>query len=204
MTRARTMSDETTTAEAVTKTMVQAFIELRSEDAEAESARGVARARLAAARGLTSLRRVRVFELTGVLPEPSEVAALLHRSTRFYNPAKERCTVRATEQERAPFRAEEHLVLVVDRGLERRTAAERWWKHETGQKVEVREALVWALGFENGVDAAAMTEALAVVRDRAHGLLSNPHFQDASLAQGALPPWPWIKARPRARKGGRS
>lgn len=197
------MKDDTTT-EPLLKTTVQAFIELRSEDAEAESALAVARTRLEAARGLQTLRRVRLFELTGALPAATEVAALLHRSTRFYNPAKERCTVRASAGDPAPFRDHEHLVRVVDRALDRRTAAERWWKHETGAKVEVREALVWALGFEPGVDAAAMTEALAVVRDRAQGLLSNPHFQDAAVAQGARPPWPWIKARPRARKGGGS
>ncbi|MCE9626957.1 MAG: hypothetical protein K8R56_03465 [Candidatus Eisenbacteria bacterium] len=203
MTQVGTMHDETTAVAGV-KTVMQAYIELRSEDSEAASALSVARARLEAARALVSVRRVRLFELAGVLPEPTEVAALLHRSTRFYNPAKERCTVRASAEDPAPFRAHEHLVLVVDRALDRRTAAERWWKHETGAKLEVREGLVWALGFADGVDAAAMTQALAVVRDRAHGLLSNPHFQDASVAQGALPPWPWIKARPRARKGGRS
>ena len=204
MTRAGIMSDDSTTMAPLTKSVMQAWIELRSEDAEASSALAVSRMRLEAARALVSLRRVRMFELSGVLPEPSEVAALLHRSTRFYNPAKERCTVRATPDDRAPFKAEETLVLVVDRGLDRRTAAERWWKHETGARVEVREGLVWALGFEPGVDVAELTIALATVKDRSHGLLSNPHFQDASTAQGALPPWPWIKARPRARKGGRS
>ena len=204
MTRAGTMRHETTTEEGTEKTTVQAFIELRSEDAEAESARSVTRARLEAGRGLVTLRRVRMFELTGVLPGSAELADLLHRSTRFYNPAKERCTVRDSAGDPAPFRDHEQLVRVVDRGLDRRAAAERWWKHETGSRVEVREALVWALGFEPGVDAAAMTRSLAVLEDRAHGILSNPHFQDASEAQGALPPWPWIKARPRARKGGRS
>jgi hypothetical protein len=204
MTQVGTMSHETTAADAAVKTTMQAFIELRSEDSEAESALSVARARLEAARGLLSMRRVRMFEITGPLPEAGEVAALLHRSTRFYNPAKERCTVRSSESERAPFREREQLVLVVDRGLDRRTAAERWWKHEAGSKVEVREGLVWALAFEDGIDAASMTVALSAVQDRAHGLLSNPHFQDASVAQGALPPWPWIKARTRARKGGRS
>lgn len=198
------MRNETAIEDGTAKATVQAFIELRSEDAEAESARSVTRARLEAGHGLLSLRRVRLFELTGALPGAAELADLLHRSTRFYNPAKERCTVRMSERDPAPFRDHEHLVRVVDRGLDRRTAAERWWKQETGSRVEVREALVWALGFEPGVDAAAMTRSLAVLQDRAHGILSNPHFQDATVAQGAQPPWPWIKARPRARKGGRS
>src|SRR5262249_11744365 len=106
------------------------------------------------------------FELSGALAERAEVEALLHRSTRFYNPAKERCTVRASEPEAAPFGASEALVLVVDRGLERRQAGERWWRHETGSRIEVREGTVWALAFEPGEDAAACAAALAVVRDR--------------------------------------
>jgi hypothetical protein len=176
------------------KPVMQAYIELRAEDPEAVSALGVARERLAAGRSLRSLRRVRVFELRGELPGRAETEALLHRSTRFYNPAKERCTVRASAGERAPFRDSEALVLVVDRGLERRTAAERWWKHETGAKVEVREGTAWALEFAPGTDGAAAAAELAAVTDRAHGLLSNPHFQDWRAGHGALPPWPWITA----------
>ncbi|MEQ1834553.1 MAG: hypothetical protein ABL977_16020 [Candidatus Eisenbacteria bacterium] len=190
----------TTTA---AKTLLQAYIELRAEDPEATSALTVARERLAAGRSLRALRRVRVFELLGELPARAEVEALLHRSTRFYNPAKERCTLRASASDPAPFRAEEALVLVVDRGLERRTAAERWWKHETGAKVEVREGTAWALEFEVGTDATAAAAALAAVGDRAHGLLSNPHFQDWRPGPGAAPPWPWVHGRPapvRARK----
>lgn len=179
----------------VDKQVVQAFIELRAEDPEATSALQVARTRLKAGRGLTGLRRIRVFEITGVLPARAEVEALLHRSTRFYNPAKERCTVRTGASEAAPFRAEEALVLVVDRGLERRTAAERWWKHETGTRVQVREGTAWALVFESGVDAMKQARSLAKVRDRAHGLLSNPHFQDWRPGQGVEPPFPWIKGR---------
>ncbi len=179
------------------KSIVQAFIELRAEDPEALSAFAVARSRLRAGKGLVSLRRVRVFEITGVLPAKAEVEALLHRSTRFYNPAKERCTVRANERDRAPFRDEESLVLVVDRGLERRTAAERWWKHETGARVQVREGTAWALSFEPGLETEKSTRSLAKVRDRAHGLLSNPHFQDWRPGHGALPPFPWIKGRPK-------
>ncbi|MFM7230937.1 MAG: hypothetical protein ACKO3S_03025 [bacterium] len=189
---------------ATTKVTVQAFVELRAEDAEAVSALAVARARLKAGKGLRSLRRVRVFELTGALPSRSEVETLLHRSTRFYNPAKERCTVRAAEGEATPFRDDEQLVLVVDRGLDRRPAAERWWRHETGARVEVREGLAWALAFDPGVDAERSTKGLAEVRDRARGLLANPHFQDWRPGAGPNPPFPWVKARPRARKEVRS
>lgn len=184
------------------ETHVQAYVELRAEDPEAVSALQVARERLAAGRTLRSLRRLRVFEITGPLPGESELAALLHHSTRFYNPAKERCTLRATASASAPFAADEQLVCVVDRGLERRAAAERWWRHETGSRVQVREAVVWALRFEPGGDAAALAESLAVVRDRATGLLSNPHFQDRRAGDGAAVPWEWFARRSRARKGG--
>ena len=122
----------------------------------------------------------------------------MHRSTRFYNPAKERCTVRSAERDPAPFAAEEALVLVVDHGLERRPAGERWWRHETGARVEVREGIVWALGFEPGEDAGACAAALAVVRDRRRGLLSNPQSQDWRPGLAASPPWPWLE-RPRRR-----
>ena len=179
--------------------VMQAYVELLAEDPEATSAHGVAQARLAAGRRLRSVRRVRVFELAGVLPARAEMEALLHRSTRFYNPAKERCTVRAAEAEPAPFTAIEALVLVLDRGLERRPAGERWWKHETGEKVEVREGTVWALAFEPGEDAAARAGELAEVRDRRHGLFANPHFQDWHPGTGASPPWPWLE-RPRKRR----
>ena len=179
------------------KSIVQAFIELRAEDPEALSAFSVARTRLRAGKGLVSLRRVRVFEITGVLPAKAEVEALLHRSTRFYNPAKERCTVRSDAGDRAPFRDDETLVLVTDRGLDRRLAAERWWRHETGARVQVREGTVWALTFEPGIDAAKQAKSLAPLKDRGHGLLSNPHFQDWRPGQGALPPFPWLTGRRR-------
>lgn len=179
----------------------QAFVELRAEDPEAVSAFEVARERLRAGARLRSLRRVRVFELSGVLPPRAEAEALLHRSTRFYNPVKERCTLRTGASEPTPFHADEALVLVVDRGLDRRPAAERWWKHETGSKVEVREALAWALAFEPGTDAAREAGALAAVEDRANGLLCNPHFQDHRPGQGAAPPWPWVTAGEKPAKG---
>jgi hypothetical protein len=172
--------------------LVQAFVELRSEDPEATSALAVARDRLEAGRRLAALRRLRVFELAGPLPEPALVEELLHRSTRFYNPVKERCTVRAAESAPAPFRADETWVLVLDRGLERRPAAERWWRHETGARVEVREGTAWALAFEPGEEAGRATAALAAVTDRAHGLLCNPQFQDWRAGAGSSPPWPWL------------
>jgi len=183
---------------------LQAFVELRAEDAEAVSAFEVARHRLAAGARLRSLRRVRLFELTGPLPARAEAEDLLHRSTRFYNPAKERCSVRLAEGDPAPFAADEQLVLVSDRGLERRAAAERWWRHETGERVEVREGLVWALAFEPGADAAREAGSLAAVEDRAHGLLSNPHFQDWRPGVGTSPPWPWLGAPKRAVRRKRS
>jgi len=178
--------------------LTQAYVELLSEDPEAVSALTIARARLAAGRRLRSLRRVRVFEISGALPVPGEMQELLHRSTRFYNPAKERCTVRAAEREPAPFAPDEALVLVLDRGLERRPAGERWWKHETGEKVEVREGTVWALAFEPGEDAAARAGELAELKDRRNGLFANPHFQDWRPGEGSSPPWPWLE-RPRKR-----
>jgi hypothetical protein len=182
---------------------VQAFIELRSEDAEAVSAFEVARRRLEAGRGLRALRRVRVFEISGDLPPAAVVEDLLHRSTRFYNPAKERCSVRRVADQPAPFREEERFVLVTDRGLERRSAAERWWRHETGRRVEVREALAWVMAFEPGVDADACAESLATVTDREHGLFRNPHYQDGVVGAGGGVPWGWNTSSPRRRaKGG--
>lgn len=184
--------------------MVQAFVEPRADDPEATSAFEVARARLAAGARLRRLRRLRVFEVRGALPGRRELEQLFHRSTRFYNPAKERCTVRTAPAEPAPFAAEEALVLVVDRGLERRTAAERWWRHETGEKVEVREGVVWALAFEPGTDAAREAASLAAVTDRAHGLLANPHFQAWHQGHGPRPPWPWFAAPGRSAPVGKA
>jgi hypothetical protein len=177
--------------------LAQAYVEPLAEDPEAVSALSIARGRLAAGRRLRSLRRVRVFEIFGTLPTRAQMEELFHRSTRFYNPAKERCTVRAAEREPGPFGRDEALVLVLDRGLERRPAGERWWKHETGEKVEVREGTVWALAFEPGEDAAGLARELAELKDRRHGLFANPHFQDWRPGEGAGPPWPWLE---RARK----
>ena len=85
--------------------------------------------------------------------------------------------------------------------FDRRPAAERWWRHETGHKVEVREGLAWALGFEPGVDSAREAESLAAVEDRATGLLCNPHFQDWRPGTGVSPPWPWLTAPEKGTKG---
>ena len=105
----------------------QAFVELRAEDPEALSAFAVARAHLAAGRRLVALRRMRLFELWGALPGRAEMAERLHGSTQFYNPAKERCLVRTEDGDVAPFGPDESLVLVHERGGDRRLAAERWW-----------------------------------------------------------------------------
>jgi hypothetical protein len=174
---------------------VQAFVELRTEDVTAASALPVARAQLAAGHALAGLRRLRLFEVTGGAGDAGELAARLHGSTQFYNPAKERCHVRTHEGEAAPVAADEVLVLVVERGGERRQAAERWWRHETGERVEVREATLWALRFEPGTDGLEAAEALAVARDRGHGLFANPHAQDHRVSRGGLP-LDWITQRP--------
>jgi hypothetical protein len=180
-------------------------VELRAEDPEAMSALAVARAHLEAGRSLAALRRLRVFELAGELPEREALAERLHGSTQFYNPAKERCVVRATEEEAAPFAPEETLVLVLERGGDRRPGAERWWRHETGERIEVREGVVWALSFGPGEDGHALGTELAVTRDRAHGLLANPQFQEARVAVDA-PPLDWLSRKsPRtAKRPGRS
>lgn len=170
---------------------VQAWVELKGEDPEAVSALEVARARLVAGRELSTLRRVRLIELQGVLPEAGALSALLDRSTRFYNPNKERCTVCSDPGEQPPVDAGEEVVLVTERGAERRAAAERWWHHETGTHITVREGVAWVLGFAPGTEAAAAVAALTWVRAREHGLLCNPHSQVARIASGA-PPRPWM------------
>lgn len=180
---------------------VQAWIELRTHDPEARSALAVARVRLSAGAGLAGLRRLRLFELRGPLPARAEIEELLHRSTWFYNPAKEQCAVRASARENSPAAAGEHAVLVVERGSERCTAAERWWLHETGQAVEVRTGQAWLLRFEPGEDGPASAAELAVVTGRAHGLLCNPNAQDHALAPAARIPLPWIGYDPERRSG---
>src|SRR5262245_6439284 len=171
--------------------VVQAWIELRSADPEAVSALAVARAHLPAGRSLAKLRRLRLFELAGPLPLRAGIERLLQASIQFYNPHKERCVVRANENDSPPVATGEHAVLVYERGGERREGAERWWRHETGRAIEVREGVAWVLGFAPGTgDAAAATQELTVLRDRRHGLLCNPHAQEYRIAAGAVPlPW---------------
>jgi hypothetical protein len=191
----------TSVAEPAEPDLLQVFIELRAGDPAAVSALSIVRTRLAAGHELLRLRRVRVFEVRGALPGRTELTELLHRSTRFYNPAKERCTLRTAPSEPAPFAADEALLLVLDRGLERRAAVERWWRHEQLAKVEVREGTVWALGFAPGVNVERQASSLAAVTTRAEGLFCNPHFQDWRPGDGARPPWPWLARTRRARKG---
>ena len=185
--------------------VAQAWIELRSDDPEAVSALAVARAHLPAGRSLRGLRRLRLVELRGRLPARERLESLLHRSTQFYNPHKERCAVRMASADPPPLRAGERAVVVVDRGGARRGAAERWWLHETGVAVEVREGTAWALSFDG--DGAEQVEDLALVRGRRHGLLCNPHSQDCHVA-GESVPLPWLGeaevppvAVPRNRRG---
>ena len=170
--------------------VAQAWIELRADDPEAVSALAVARAHLAAGRRLRRLRRLRLVEVAGRLPKRERFAALLHQSTQFYNPHKERCTIRMAEEEAVPLAVGERAVLVVERDGERRAAAERWWLHETGGAVEVREGAVWLLLLEGG--DARDVEDLALVRERRHGLLCNPHSQDLRVAGDSVP-LPWLE-----------
>lgn len=173
-------------------TVAQAWIELVSDDPEAVSALAVARAHLPAGRALRTLRRLRLFELSGALPTRAQLEDLLHRSIQFYNPHKERCAVRTAASDPAPLVDGEHAVLVFERGEERRGGAERWWKHETGREIEVREGLAWAMTFEPpAANPAEAIEDLTVVRGRRHGLLCNPHAQEYRVATGPIP-MPWL------------
>jgi len=171
--------------------VVQAWIEPRADDPEATSALEVARTRLDTGRALAELRRARLIEITGAPREADRIAALLHASTQFYNPHKERCTLRLEPDDPLPGPPGAELVVVWERGGERRPAAERWWRHETGDTVQVREALVWQLRFEPGADAAAAAHELALLRDARHGLLCNPWSQASrdGVARAGLP---WI------------
>ena len=72
-------------------------------------------------------------------------------------------------------------------------AAERWWRHETGKDIEVREGVAWVMAFEGlETDPAGAAADLAVVRDRRHGLLCNPHAQEHRVAAGTIP-LPWMR-----------
>ena len=177
----------------------QAWIELLADDPEAFSALEVAHRRLPAAARLAGLRRLRLIELSGTLPGRDEVETLLHRSTQFYNPHKERCTLRAAAAEPAPVETGERVLLVTERDGERREPAERWWHHETGQRVEVREGVAWLLRFEPDADPPDL-DALAIVRDPQHGLWCNPHSQEARSAADGVP-FPWLAPASRRRAG---
>ncbi len=165
----------------------QAWIEPVADDPEAMSALAVARKRLAAGRGLEALRRLRIFELRGALPDREALEELLHRSTQFYNPAKERCTVRIDPLDATPLAEGEIGLLVLECYGERRLSAERWWRLETGEDVVIREGVAWALEFVAGKPAEEPTRELATLRDREHGLLCNPHWQEARIAIGEVP-----------------
>ena len=180
---------------------VQVWIEPIGDDPEAISAFEVARRTLPAARGLKRLRRMRLVEITGALALPDEVREHLHESTQFYNPHKERCHVRWTAQDAAPCAPDEVAVLIHERGGERRGAAERWWRHATGDAVRVREGVAWLVTPETESGARALMEELVLLRDRHHGLLCNPNAQDRREAKGAIPV-PWLAHRS-ARAGGK-
>jgi hypothetical protein len=174
------------------KPVSQAWVELRTEDPEALSALAVARRRLPGGARLCGVRRVRLIELDGPLPGRAEQEELLHRSTRFYNPHKERCVLRTVGRDPAPVDQDERVVLVWEREGERRPAAERWWRHETGEAIEVREGVAWVLRFEGGTTADQAAE-LAQLRDRRHGLFCNPHAQELRVAGDEIP-IPWLGA----------
>jgi hypothetical protein len=171
--------------------VAQAWIELISQDPEALSALEVARTQLKAGKHLKSLRRIRLIELCGKLPARDRVEKLLHGSTQFYNPHKERCSLRLSEGEPPPWPAGEHAVLVYERGATRLAAAERWWRHETGEMVEVREGTTWVMSFDDPAVGEEEAQDLALVRGRRHGLLCNPHSQEHRVAGEAVP-LPWL------------
>lgn len=174
----------------------QAWIRLRTDDPAAVSAHGIVQRELAGGRKLRTLSRWRLFELTGALPRRETLEERLHASTQFYNPHKEACIVRVDDADPAPVGPGAHAILVLDRDDERRPAAERWWRGETGKRVTVREGVVWVLEFEPGVEGATETESLGVVQDRRHGLFCNPHAQIARFTDSEVP-LPWITATSR-------
>ena len=118
-----------------TRPTAQAWIQTVTDDPEAFSALSVAQSRLPAGHGLTEARRARLFEIAGSIESRDALANRLHASTQFYNPHKERCTLRVHAADAVPAPHDARLVLVFERDGERRPAVERWWRHETGESV---------------------------------------------------------------------
>ena len=173
---------------------VQAWIELLANDPEAVSAAQVARTRLRAGREIRSMRRLRLIELQGRLPTRPKLEKLLHLSTQFYNPHKERCDVRVAPRDRSPVPAGADVVVVTERGGERRPAAERWWRQETGQDIEVREGVAWVVEWDKD---RGLLDDLVRLQGREHGLLCNPFAQEARTSSNKIP-LPWISPAPPA------
>ena len=173
--------------------IVQAWFSLIAEDPEVFSALSVVRARLAAGRSVLELRRARLMELRGSRRDRDDVEALMRASTQFYNPHKEHCELRGLPGDPITAPPGAQLLLVTERDATRRVAAERWWHHDTGETVEVREGVVWMLRFPAGTDAAAAARELGTVRDARHGLFANPHAEELQWSE--LPaPLPWLDA----------
>ena len=177
----------------------QAWIESIADDPEAVSAFAVARRTLEAGASLAGLRRMRLIEIEGVLPDAGALAARLHDSTRFYNPNKERCHLRVEDASPAPLAAGEAAALVFDRDGEERVASERWWKRVTGSAAKVREGTAWIASATPGHSALDVLAALLEVRDARHGLLCNPHAQE-SRGPATVPPLRWFASRPASRR----
>ena len=181
-------------ARAEERVFAQVWIESIAEDPEAISALGVARRTLAMGGALKSLRRVRLIELEGALPEAAALAARLHDSTWFYNPYKERCRVRLFREDAPPLEPAERAALVFDREGERRPASERWWKRVTGDAIRVREGTAWIAAGPTAAESDALLNELLPGEGPRRGLLCNPHAQEFRRAE-AVVPLPWFAAR---------
>lgn len=175
--------------------VVQAWIDVGPDDPQAFSAFAIARTRLAGGGALAALERRRLIEVRGSAARGEDFAQRLHASTQFYNPHKERCTLRSDAAALAPVPRDARLALVWERGGERRPAAERWWREEAGETVEVREGMVWVMRFHEGASPETAADELARVRDARHGVLAHPWSQELRLA-GTTPPLPWIEIQP--------
>jgi hypothetical protein len=94
-------------------------------------------------------------------------------------------------------------VLVWERGGARRPAAERWWRHETGETVAVCEGVVWALRFAVGTDAAERCASW-----RRHAISGTDSSRTGSRrnigVQDQAPPLAWIvgESEQHIRRGG--